>query len=80
MELLTRSTTNHECVTTPPQLPAARTVDAVKVYRKGDTAVRALGGVSVDFAAGGLKAIMGPSGSGKSSVTLHPHRPIMRRR
>ncbi len=50
--------------------PAARTVDAVKVYGKGDTAVRALDGVTVDFAAGGFTAIMGPSGSGKSTL-LH---------
>jgi putative ABC transport system ATP-binding protein len=49
---------------------AARTVDAVKVYGKGDTAVRALDGVTVDFAAGGFTAIMGPSGSGKSTL-LH---------
>jgi putative ABC transport system ATP-binding protein len=40
------------------------------VYGKGDTAVRALDGVSVDFAAGGFTAIMGPSGSGKSTL-LH---------
>jgi putative ABC transport system ATP-binding protein len=49
---------------------AARTVDAVKVYGKGDTAVRALDSVTVDFAAGGFTAIMGPSGSGKSTL-LH---------
>ncbi|SDJ38794.1 ABC transporter ATP-binding protein [Streptomyces indicus] len=47
---------------------AARVVDAVKVYGAGDTAVRALDGVSVDFAAGRFTAIMGPSGSGKSTL------------
>nr|WSY56979.1 ABC transporter ATP-binding protein [Streptomyces sp. NBC_00886] len=47
---------------------AARVVDAVKVYGVGDTAVRALDGVSVDFAAGRFTAIMGPSGSGKSTL------------
>ena len=49
---------------------AARTVDAVKVYGKGETEVRALDAVSVDFAAGAFTAIMGPSGSGKSTL-LH---------
>jgi len=48
---------------------AARVVDAVKVYGRGDTAVRALDGVDVDFERGRFTAIMGPSGSGKS--TLH---------
>lgn len=47
---------------------AARVVDAVKVYGRGDTAVRALDGVSVGFPAGRFTAIMGPSGSGKSTL------------
>ncbi|MEU4167289.1 ABC transporter ATP-binding protein [Streptomyces sp. NPDC026665] len=47
---------------------AARVVDAVKVYGGGDTAVRALDGVSVGFPAGRFTAIMGPSGSGKSTL------------
>jgi putative ABC transport system ATP-binding protein len=47
---------------------AARAVDAVKVYGSGDSAVRALDGVSVEFAAGAFTAIMGPSGSGKSTL------------
>jgi len=50
--------------------PAARVVDAVKVYGKGDAAVRALDGVNVDFERGRFTAIMGPSGSGKSTL-LH---------
>ena len=54
----------------PVRPPAARAVDAVKVYGRGDTTVRALDGVTVDFAAGGFTAIMGPSGSGKSTL-LH---------
>lgn len=44
--------------------------DAVKVYGSGDTAVRALDGVTVDFERGRFSAIMGPSGSGKSTL-LH---------
>jgi putative ABC transport system ATP-binding protein len=49
---------------------AARVVGAVKIYGRGDNAVRALDGVSVDFAAEQFTAIMGPSGSGKSTL-LH---------
>jgi putative ABC transport system ATP-binding protein len=49
---------------------AARTVDAHKIYGKGDTEVRALDGVTVGFTAGQFTAIMGPSGSGKSTL-LH---------
>jgi putative ABC transport system ATP-binding protein len=50
--------------------PAARVVDAVKIYGRGATEVRALDGVTIDFAAAQLTAIMGPSGSGKSTL-LH---------
>jgi putative ABC transport system ATP-binding protein len=49
---------------------AAHTVDATKVYGRGDTEVRALDGVTVGFARGAFTAIMGPSGSGKSTL-LH---------
>ena len=49
---------------------AARAVDAVKVYGRGPTEVRALDGVTIEFEAGRLTAIMGPSGSGKSTL-LH---------
>ncbi|WP_307629549.1 ABC transporter ATP-binding protein [Streptomyces turgidiscabies] len=38
------------------------------MYGGGDTAVRALDGVSVGFPAGRFTAIMGPSGSGKSTL------------
>jgi len=47
---------------------AARAVDATKIYGKGDTEVRALDRVSVDFATGRFTTIMGPSGSGKSTL------------
>jgi putative ABC transport system ATP-binding protein len=49
---------------------AAHTVEATKVYGKGQTEVRALDGITVDFHAGRFTAIMGPSGSGKSTL-LH---------
>jgi ABC-type glutathione transport system ATPase component len=57
------------------QKAAARTEDAVKIYGKGQTEVRALDGVTVEFAAGRYTAVMGPSGSGKSS----PPRTLRRR-
>jgi putative ABC transport system ATP-binding protein len=43
------------------------TRDLVKVYAMGDTEVRALAGVSVDIDEGEMVAIMGASGSGKST-------------
>ncbi len=47
---------------------AAGAVDAVKIYGKDDSEVRALDGVSVEFERGRFTAIMGPSGSGKSTL------------
>ena len=47
---------------------AAEAVDAVKVYGRDGTEVRALDGVTVSFERGRFTAIMGPSGSGKSTL------------
>ncbi|HEY6379946.1 MAG TPA: ABC transporter ATP-binding protein [Candidatus Dormibacteraeota bacterium] len=54
----------------PAAVPAITAEDAVKVYGRGDTEVRALDGVSVAMMRGRFTAIMGPSGSGKSTL-LH---------
>ena len=42
--------------------------DLTRIYGEGETAVRALQGVSLDIPKGDLTAIMGPSGSGKSTL------------
>ena len=47
---------------------AARGVDLMKTYGKGDAVVRALDDVNVEFERGRFTAVMGPSGSGKSTL------------
>ena len=47
---------------------AARAVDVTRVFGSGETAVRALDGVTVEFPSRQLTAVMGPSGSGKSTL------------
>ena len=55
--------------TAPPSiLPAARAIDLVKTYGKGDAVVHALDGINVEFESGRFTAVMGPSGSGKSTL------------
>jgi putative ABC transport system ATP-binding protein len=47
---------------------AVQARDVVKVYGRGDTAVRALDGATLSIPAGQFTAVMGPSGSGKSTL------------
>ena len=47
---------------------AARCREVEKVYRRATGETHALRGIDADFAAGRLTAVMGPSGSGKSSL------------
>jgi putative ABC transport system ATP-binding protein len=58
----------HESTAYRDRAVAARAVDATKVFGSGDTAVRALDGVTVEFATSRFTAVMGPSGSGKSTL------------
>jgi putative ABC transport system ATP-binding protein len=50
----------------PP--PVAELIDVSRVYRMGDVEVRALDGISCTFRQGEYWAIMGSSGSGKSTM------------
>ena len=52
----------------PNEPVTARCVDLVKTYRTPTGAVHALRGVTLGFPAGALTAVVGPSGSGKSSL------------
>jgi putative ABC transport system ATP-binding protein len=52
----------------PNEPVPARCVDLVKTYRTPTGAVHALRGVTLTFPPGALTAVVGPSGSGKSSL------------
>ena len=53
---------------TSTRTAAARAVGATKIYGYGDTAVRAIDGIDVEFFAGEFTAVMGASGSVKSTL------------
>src|SRR3979490_1801811 len=61
-------------MTTAPAVPAARGTVAIRSenlcrhYRMGETLIRAVDGVSLEVGAGEFGALLGSSGSGKSSV------------
>lgn len=51
-----------------PDSPLIRAMDVCKIYQMGEQTVRALDAVSLDIAEGEFVAIMGASGSGKSTM------------
>jgi putative ABC transport system ATP-binding protein len=65
MDILTRE--NRPTSSATNGSAVIRVIDAHKYYDLGETRVHALRGVSVDIAAGEFVAIMGASGSGKST-------------
>ncbi len=50
------------------EAPLIRLEDVHKIYRMGETLVRALDGITMTIDGGEIAAIMGPSGSGKSTL------------
>ncbi|RZS57787.1 putative ABC transport system ATP-binding protein [Microcella putealis] len=52
----------------PSPSVVARATDVVRVFGSGDTAVRAVAGITASFRRGEMTAIVGPSGSGKSTM------------
>jgi putative ABC transport system ATP-binding protein len=68
MTATTPSTVTATAPGTVTRTVTASARDVVKVYGRGDAAVRALDGASLDVERGTFTAVMGPSGSGKSTL------------
>ena len=52
----------------PAAAPGIRTQNVTRHYTMGDTKIRAVDGISLEIAAGDFVALLGSSGSGKSSL------------
>jgi len=62
------STSIEDSSGSPPKQAVAALEEVTKVYQMGEAKVRALAGVTIAFERGGFYAIMGASGSGKSTM------------
>ena len=70
MPSTTSTTDEHSNERTPAGFQGVELIDVRKSYRTGGRNVEAVRGVNLSIHAPGLYAVMGPSGSGKSSL-LH---------
>src|SRR4051794_41871727 len=60
------------------EAPAVAGRALTRQYGDGESAVHALRGVSIEIPAGQFAAVMGPSGSCKSTLTCDEHRSYLR--
>ena len=70
MASMERAATNHPTAIESPTIetPAVRVEQLCRHYRMGETLIRAVDGVTLAIGAGEFVALLGSSGSGKSSV------------